>query len=112
MTAQIAANTTLLMSSSTAYPNTLLITRLPSIAAIVDGSTRARPPIGDSACSTSRPRAGKERRFRFTTRSFVTMVRGSRPRQKQGSRVMKLAPYLFFDGRAEEAIEFYGRVLG
>ena len=25
---------------------------------------------------------------------------------------MKLAPYLFFDGRAEEAIEFYGRVLG
>jgi len=25
---------------------------------------------------------------------------------------MKVAPYLFFDGRAEEAIEFYGRVLG
>jgi len=25
---------------------------------------------------------------------------------------MKLAPYLFLDGRAEEAIEFYSRVLG
>jgi PhnB protein len=34
------------------------------------------------------------------------------PPAKQGSLVMKLAPYLFFDGRAEEAIEFYGRVLG
>jgi PhnB protein len=30
----------------------------------------------------------------------------------EGGRAMKVQPYLFFDGRCEEAIEFYKRTLG
>jgi PhnB protein len=31
---------------------------------------------------------------------------------RQGSKVMQVKPYLFFDGRCEEAIDFYKSVLG
>src|SRR5262245_17003395 len=48
-------------------------------------------------------------RFRFTCQTSATMVRAS---SKQIGGTMKVGPYLFFDGRAEEAIEFYRRVLG